>query len=101
MGKRKTREPEDSFQFSTQPFTTNYERLDKLRRDLWLTTTKQLKLVKLIRNEIPDCGDSDARNAIHRATELLKKHIDQVQETLDASWITASKFTKTAELRNS
>jgi len=85
MGKRKTREPEDPFQQSTEPLSANHETLDKLRRDLWLTTSKQLKLVKLIRNEIQDCKDSDARNAVHKTTELIRKRIDQIQEALEGT----------------
>ncbi|KAF1793611.1 hypothetical protein GQ600_19165 [Phytophthora cactorum] len=85
MGKRKTREPEAPFIQNTELLTRNHEDLDKLRLDLWSTTVKQLKIVKLIRNEIPDCKDSDARNVVHDTSELLKKRIEQVQEILEGS----------------
>ncbi|KAG2931156.1 hypothetical protein PC115_g6222 [Phytophthora cactorum] len=85
MGKRKTREPEAPFIQNTELLTRNHEDLDKLRLDLWSTTVKQLKIVKLIRNEIPDCKDSDARNVVHDTSELLKKRIEQIQEILEGS----------------
>ncbi|KAG3168623.1 hypothetical protein PI126_g3217 [Phytophthora idaei] len=85
MGKRKTREPEAPFIQNTELLTRNHEDLDKLRLDLWSTTVKQLKIVKLIRNEIPDCKDSDARNVVHDTSELQKKRIEQVQEILEGS----------------
>ncbi|GMG14643.1 unnamed protein product [Phytophthora fragariaefolia] len=86
MGKRKTHAPEDPFTQSTAPLTSNHKKLDKLRLDLWLTAIKQEKLVKLIRNEIPDCKNSDARNVVHENTELLKKHIEKTQEILEATF---------------
>ncbi|KAG6944598.1 hypothetical protein JG687_00017773 [Phytophthora cactorum] len=52
---------------------------------MWSTTVKPLKIVQLVRNEIPDCKDSDARNVVHDTSELLKKRILQVQEILEGS----------------
>ncbi|GMF43722.1 unnamed protein product [Phytophthora fragariaefolia] len=68
MGKRMTRESEDPFVNTTESLTNRNKELDKLRMNLWFTTVKQLKLVQLIRNEIPDCNDSDARNLVHDIT---------------------------------
>ncbi|KAG4233605.1 hypothetical protein PC116_g18191 [Phytophthora cactorum] len=85
MGKRKTREPEAPFIQNTELLTRNHEDLDKLHLDLWSTTVKQLKIVKLIRNEIPNCKHSDARNGVHDTSELLNKRIGQVQEILEGS----------------
>ncbi|ETI35193.1 hypothetical protein F442_19800 [Phytophthora nicotianae P10297] len=86
MGKRKTRQPEALFINDTKSFTTRSETLDKLRQDLWLTAQKQLKIVQLIRNEIPDCKDSDARNVLHDTTELLKRRISQTQTILEGNF---------------
>ncbi|GMF16680.1 unnamed protein product [Phytophthora fragariaefolia] len=86
MSKRKTREPEDPFVNTTESLTNRNKELDKLRKDLWLTTVKQLKLVQLISNEIPDCNDSDARNLVHDITELLKRRIQQTQGFLEDSF---------------
>lgn len=86
MGKRKTRQPEDPFVNSTKSLTDRHKQLDQLRLDLWLTTVKQLKLVRLIRNEIPDSKDAAARNVIHDFSELLKKRIEQTQEILEGSF---------------
>ncbi|GMF66062.1 unnamed protein product [Phytophthora lilii] len=86
MGKRKTREPEDPFVNTTESLTNRSKELDKLRKDLWLTTVKQLKLVQLIRNEIPDCKDSDARNSVHDITENLKRRVQQRQGLLEGSF---------------
>ncbi|GMF44102.1 unnamed protein product [Phytophthora fragariaefolia] len=86
MGKRKTCEPEDPFVNTTESLTNRNKELDKLRKDLWLTTVKQLKLVQLIRNEIQDCIDSDARNLVHDITELLKRRLQQTHGLLEGSF---------------
>lgn len=46
MGKRKTRKPENPFVHNTEPLTDRHQQLDKLRLDMWLTTIKQLTIVK-------------------------------------------------------
>ncbi|GMF37346.1 unnamed protein product [Phytophthora fragariaefolia] len=84
-GKRKTRESEDPFINTTKALTDCNKALDKLRKDLWLTTVKQQKLVQLIRNEIPDFNDSDAKKLVHDITELLKRRIQQIQGLLERS----------------
>jgi hypothetical protein len=76
MGKRKTRESEPLFVNNTECLTFEHKAVDKLRKDLWLTTVKQKKLVKLHRDQIPDCVHADARCAIHDTPELLKHRID-------------------------
>ncbi|GMF27786.1 unnamed protein product [Phytophthora fragariaefolia] len=86
MGKRNTREPEDPFVNTTKSLTNRNKELDKLRKDLWLTTVKQLKLVQLIRNEIPGCNDSDASNLVHDITELLNRRVQQTQGLLEGSF---------------
>ncbi|KAG2770441.1 hypothetical protein PC129_g21666 [Phytophthora cactorum] len=78
-------EPEDPFLQNTESLANNHEILDKLRLVMWSTTVKPLKIVQLVRNEIPDCKDSDARNVVHDTSELLKKRILQVQEILEGS----------------
>ncbi|GMF45648.1 unnamed protein product [Phytophthora fragariaefolia] len=72
VGKRKTREPEDPFENTTESLTNRNTELDKFRKDLWITTVKQLNLVQLIRNEIPDCNDSDARKFGARQHRTVK-----------------------------
>ncbi|KAG2821226.1 hypothetical protein PC116_g12532 [Phytophthora cactorum] len=78
-------EPEDPFLQNTESLANNHEILDKLRLVMWSTTVKPLKIVQLVRNEIPDCKDSDARNVVHDTSELLKKRILQVQEILEVT----------------
>ncbi|KAL3668618.1 hypothetical protein V7S43_005920 [Phytophthora oleae] len=85
MGKQKTHQPEAPFLNDTTSLTSRSATLDKLREDLWLTIQKQLKIVQLIRNEIPDCKDSDARNVLHDTTELLKRRINQTQTILEGT----------------
>lgn len=80
MGKRKTREPEDDFQQDFDRISVNSDQLQKLRRDLWLTTVKQKKIVTLIRHEEPEAANSDARNLLHYFVELARRRIQQLDE---------------------
>lgn len=87
MGKR--REPPPPFCKTTEELTDNSEKLDKLRKDLWLSVLLQQKLIKQIRNEITDCANSDARNVVYNWSELLRDKVDRTEEiccgTLDHS----------------
>ena len=85
MGKRKTRETEDSFcgrAGTLFKFAGDKEKIEKLRRDFYATTTKQQKLVKLIRNEIPNANDSDARNILQELTDRLTHRLQQIDDLL-------------------
>ena len=86
MGKRKTREFENLFQTDTKCLTDNHLKLDKLRHDLWVTTVKQQKLVKLIRDEIPDPFDHSTRNLLQSTTNLLLHHIGKTQTVVSSTW---------------
>ncbi|ETL47083.1 hypothetical protein L916_03134 [Phytophthora nicotianae] len=99
IGKRKTRQPEAPFINDTKSLTTSSETVDKLRQDLCLTTQKQLKIVQLIRNEIPDCKDYDARNVLHDTTELLKRRISQTQTILEGTFDLSVQLDKKRRLK--
>ena len=86
MGKRKTREPENPFQTDSECLTQRHPKLDKLRHDLWLMVLKQPKLVKLIRDEIPDSFNHETRNLIHSTSHILLFHIDKVEEVVTNTW---------------
>lgn len=83
MGKRKIRGLEALFVTSTKSLTDRNETLNKIRKDLWLTTVKQQKLMQLLRNEISGRKNSTARNAVHDVSELLKKRINQAQDIVE------------------
>ncbi|KAE8913339.1 hypothetical protein PF006_g33555 [Phytophthora fragariae] len=53
---------------------------------LWVTTVKQLKVVRLIRNEIPDGKNSGARNVVHEFSNLLIAAFEKAQEVLEGSF---------------
>ena len=82
MGKRKTREPEITFQISFESLKPDFEQANKLRCDLWLTTVKQCKLIKLLRNLIPDSNNSDARNLIQEFTDRARNRVEQLEDLL-------------------
>jgi hypothetical protein len=86
MGKRKTRTVDIPFQTDTECLSTNHPKIDKLRQDLYLTTVKQQKLIRLIRNEIPDSFDHETRNFLHSTTNLLLYHVDKTQTVVSDTW---------------
>ncbi|KAL7693169.1 hypothetical protein Plhal304r1_c004g0014331 [Plasmopara halstedii] len=105
MVKRKKRVPEPLFIKTTESLTDRHKELDKLRTDLWVTTDKQLTLVKKTRNEIPDCRDAAARCVVHEVTDLLNRRIQQIQTILEGTvdhsihlYITNSKKNKKSRL---
>lgn len=83
MGKRKNRENEEPFctelgtLFQHQADQT---RLNKLRFDLYSTICKQQKIITLIRNEIPNSKDSDARNLLQELTDRLQDRASKSEE---------------------
>lgn len=83
MGKRHNRESVDEFCFSVGSLFDNCgakTRAKKLRRDIHATIVKQTKLVKLLRNEIPDALDSDARNVLQELTDRLTNRFEQAED---------------------
>ncbi|CEG46624.1 uncharacterized protein PHALS_03222 [Plasmopara halstedii] len=89
MGKRKTRGPEVCFQRRFDSLFENAADCDaanKLRKDLALTVEKQCRIIKLIRNKIPDAKNADARNVIHHILEHLLHRVEKNEELTGVIW---------------
>ena len=84
MGKK--RDLEDHFTQSTESLTRNSKTLDKLRHDLWVSTARQEKLVRLIRHEIPDSYNHETRNLIQELTNQILILIDRIQTLTSETW---------------
>lgn len=86
MGKRKSREFTGTSCESFERLSTNFAALDKLRLDLEQTFVKQHKLIRLLRNEIPDAADHTARNLIQELTDQVSRLLNRSEETLTLSF---------------
>jgi hypothetical protein len=84
MGKK--RDLEDNFTQSTESLTSNNKTLDKLRHDLWVSTIRQERLVRLIRHEIPDSYNHETRNLIQGLTNQILILIERIQTVTSEAW---------------
>lgn len=83
MGKRKNRAPKICNTKSCSPLSNQSHILDQLRQDLYSTTIKQAKLIRLIRNEIPDANNAAARNLLQEFTDRLGHRNDQINQLIE------------------
>ena len=91
MGKKNFRQEKHCFTKSFESLTKDYKFANQLRYDLWLTTRKQQKIIKLLKTLTPDANNSDARNTLHEFTKRSSDIVADLESLIEDKLVTTDK----------